>query len=354
MKRALLGLLGFFIVIFAISFAFSNFIAFAAIALIVWGIYELNINRKLGARLKVPGIIISLGLILFCGAIAFSDPPSQDQPTASTEINQVTSSKDEGTNNSTDRDETVLPIKSETESKPSADESSEEENAEPEYVTAIVTRIVDGDTIDVEIDGKEERLRLLLVDTPETKDPNEPIQPFGPEATAFAEKILNGKEVKLEFDGPERDKYDRLLVYLWLGDKIFNQMLLEEGLARVAYVYDPTYTHYDSFVAAEKKAKVAKKGIWSIPGYVTEDGFNEKVVAIKKTTTSNKQSTTSNKQEKQTTKQATTKEQKNTQQKEVYYARCADARAAGAAPIMRGEPGYRPALDRDNDGIACE
>jgi len=73
------------------------------------------------------------------------------------------------------------------------------------------------------------------------------------------------------------------------------------------------------------------------------NGFNEKVVAIIKSSTKNKQSTTNEKQE-----------QKKTQQKEVYYTKCADARAAGAAPIYKDDPGYRPALGRDNDGIACE
>lgn len=212
------------------------------------------------------------------------------------------------------------------------EQDSNDDSSDTSFVKAVVTGIVDGDTIDVEIDGKEERLRLLLVDTPETKDPNEPVQPFGPEATEFAEKTLAGKEVKLEFDGPERDKYDRLLVYLWVGDKIFNQMLLEEGLARVAYVYDPPYKYYDAFVAAQEKAKQSKKGIWSIDGYVTDEGFREEITAAKEETV----------------------EESKSQQKEVYYARCADARAAGAAPILKGEPGYRPELDRDGDGIACE
>jgi micrococcal nuclease len=330
-----MALLLFFIAIFAIAFAVSNFIAFVAIALIVWGIYELRINRKLGARLRVPGIIISLGVILLFGAIAVSEPPSQEISSTS-QIEQNNLQEAAGSSTETD---------------PS--ESSQERNAKPEFVTAIVTKIVDGDTIDVKIDGKEERIRLLLVDTPETKDPDKPVQPFGPEATEFAEKTLSNKEVRLEFDGPERDKYERLLAYLWIGDKIFNQMLLEEGLARVAYVYEPPYRHYDAFIAAQEKAKSEKKGIWSIPEYVTDDGFNEKVVAMKKT--DNNTSTTSNKQEKQTTaKQATTKEQKSTQQKEVYYANCAAARAAGAAPIYEGEPGYRLALDRDRDGVACE
>ncbi|MBA2175901.1 thermonuclease family protein [Halobacillus locisalis] len=139
--------------------------------------------------------------------------------------------------------------------------------------TATVSRIVDGDTIEIEKDGVTETVRLLLVDTPETKHPTEPVQPFGPEASAFAESELLGKTVELEYDGPKRDKYDRLLAYLWVDGNNFNEQLLEEGFARYAYVYDPPYTHANSMMKAQNRAKEAERNIWSLPGYVTEDGF---------------------------------------------------------------------------------
>jgi len=140
--------------------------------------------------------------------------------------------------------------------------------------TATVSRVVDGDTIEVEMDGKTEDVRLLLVDTPETKHPSKPVQPYGPEASEFAKNVLSGKEVTLEFDGSKRDKYDRLLAYVWVDGKNFNKMLLEEGLARLAYVYEPPYTHYDAFVKAQTKAVNENRNIWSIDGYVQDDGFN--------------------------------------------------------------------------------
>ncbi|TDQ35234.1 thermonuclease family protein [Aureibacillus halotolerans] len=142
-----------------------------------------------------------------------------------------------------------------------------------QVVNATVTRIVDGDTIEISFDGKEESVRLLLVDTPETVHPNEPVQLFGPEASAFAKDVLAGEVVQLEYDGPIKDKYDRLLGYIWIDGQNYNQMLLEEGLARYAYVYDPPYKYQDDFVAAEEIARDEGIGIWSIPGHVTEDGF---------------------------------------------------------------------------------
>lgn len=143
-------------------------------------------------------------------------------------------------------------------------------------VDAIVTNVVDGDTVDIRLNGEEERVRLLLVDTPETVHPNKPVQPFGPEASHYAKDTLTDEEVRIEYDGPKRDRYDRLLAYIWIDGENFNEQLIEKGFARYAYVFDPPYTHSTSMQKAESRAKGLEKGIWSIERYVTEDGFQEK------------------------------------------------------------------------------
>lgn len=140
----------------------------------------------------------------------------------------------------------------------------------------MVTNVVDGDTLDVSINNKEERIRLLLVDTPETKHPSKPVQPFGPEASQFAKETLKGKEVEIELDVSERDKYGRLLAYVWLDGKMFNELLLEKGFARVAYVYPPNTKYVDQFYEIQKKAQKEGIGIWSIENYVQEEGFQTK------------------------------------------------------------------------------
>ncbi len=142
-----------------------------------------------------------------------------------------------------------------------------------------VKRVVDGDTMEVSINGKTETVRLLLVDTPETKHPDKPVQPFGPEASAFAKETLLGKNVKIEIDVSERDKYGRLLVYLWIGDKMFNQMLLEKGLARVAYVYPPNVKYVDQYREVQKRAQQAGIGIWSIENYAQDNGFHAELAS---------------------------------------------------------------------------
>ncbi|WP_404452404.1 thermonuclease family protein [Virgibacillus necropolis] len=137
-------------------------------------------------------------------------------------------------------------------------------------------RVVDGDTLLVNINGKEEYIRLLLVDTPETKHPDKEVQPFGPEASQLMKDTFSPSEpIRIEYGSEKRDKYDRLLAYVYTKDgQMFNKMLLEKGLARVAYVYPPNDRYVESFREIESKAKRKEIGIWSIDGYVTEDGFN--------------------------------------------------------------------------------
>jgi len=140
---------------------------------------------------------------------------------------------------------------------------------------AKVVKVVDGDTLDVEFNGKTERIRLLLVDTPETVHPSKPVEPFGPEASKFAKETLSNQRVKLEFDVSERDKYGRLLAYVWIDGKMFNELLLEKGLARVAYVYPPNVKYVDPFRAIQSKAQKEELGIWSIENYATDRGFDD-------------------------------------------------------------------------------
>lgn len=131
---------------------------------------------------------------------------------------------------------------------------------------AKVMRIVDADTIEVNVNEDMVDVRLLLVDCPETVHPKGLTEKFGVEASAFAKKILTGKQVQLEYDGPKWDHYGRILAYMWVDGKLFNQMLLEEGFAHIAYVYNPPYKYYDLLARAQDKAKIRKKGIWGIVG----------------------------------------------------------------------------------------
>ncbi|MFP3918966.1 thermonuclease family protein [Lysinibacillus telephonicus] len=139
--------------------------------------------------------------------------------------------------------------------------------------------VVDGDTIKILYNGSTELVRFLLVDTPETNHPTLGQQPYGEEAKEYTKKLLEDQEsVYLEFDVSYRDKYNRLLAYIYTEDgKNVQEELLKNGLARVAYIYEPNTKHVDWFESVQKNAQKQAIGIWSIENYVTDRGYDKSV-----------------------------------------------------------------------------
>jgi micrococcal nuclease len=127
-----------------------------------------------------------------------------------------------------------------------------------------VIRVVDGDTLVVDIDGKNETVRLIGINSPEVNDPRKPVECFGREASNKAKEILTGKKVRLEIDSTQgdRDKYGRLLRYVFLEDGTnFNQLMIEQGYA-FEYTYHFPYRYQKEFKQAQKKAEEEGKGLW--------------------------------------------------------------------------------------------
>lgn len=148
------------------------------------------------------------------------------------------------------------------------------EEKESTFEKAIIVKVVDGDTIKVELNNKIETVRLLLIDTPESVKPNTPAQPFGKEASDFMKKtLIKDTVVDIERGNPDRDKYGRLLAYVWLDGENINKKLISEGYARIAYVNPPNTKYLNEFRKEEQKARNKKLRIWSIENYVREDGF---------------------------------------------------------------------------------
>lgn len=154
-----------------------------------------------------------------------------------------------------------------------------------------VSRVIDGDTIDVSIDGKVERLRLIGIDTPETVDPRKPVECFGVEASNKAKTLLIGKKVSLESDDSqgELDKYNRLLRYVFLEDGTnINLLMIKEGYAH-EYTYNLPYKYQTEFKNAQKQAEANKAGLWSLNAC---NGDAIKSVSTNATETSNANSCT--------------------------------------------------------------
>ncbi len=129
----------------------------------------------------------------------------------------------------------------------------------------LITRVVDGDTMKVSINGTEDTIRLIGIDTPETVHPSKPVECFGMEASNKAKELLDGKMVKLEADSSqgERDKYGRLLRYIFLQDGTnFNKLMISEGYA-YEYTYNLPYKYQAEFKSAEQYAKTNEKGLWA-------------------------------------------------------------------------------------------
>lgn len=127
------------------------------------------------------------------------------------------------------------------------------------------TNIIDGDTIKVEIDGIEESIRLIGVDTPEMQDSRNMVECFATEAKSYLEKILINKSFSLESDQSqgERDKYNRLLKYIILDDGTnINKAIIENGFG-FEYTYNLPYKYQTEFISAEKLAMKNKFGLWA-------------------------------------------------------------------------------------------
>lgn len=144
----------------------------------------------------------------------------------------------------------------------------------PDFEEATVVKVVDGDTIHVEINGEKKKVRLILVDTPETKHPRKPVEFYGKEASAYTTHELDGKTVYLEKDVSDTDRYGRLLRYVWLDipegkdlekdlrEKCFNAKLLLQGYANL-YTFPPDVKYVDYFRFFEKSAREAGLGLWN-------------------------------------------------------------------------------------------
>jgi micrococcal nuclease len=130
-------------------------------------------------------------------------------------------------------------------------------------IRAHVTRVVDGDTVEVRLPGgEEEDVRYIGVDTPETVKPGTPVQCFGPAASAFNHGLVEGRNVRLVVGAEARDVYGRLLAWVYLGRRFVNAELLRRGLARTLAI--PPNTRYAArFARIEKKAALRGRGLWS-------------------------------------------------------------------------------------------
>jgi micrococcal nuclease len=137
----------------------------------------------------------------------------------------------------------------------------EHESRPPRAATAVVTRVVDGDTVEARIGSSVEDVRLIGIDTPETVKPDTPVQCYGPQASRFTHGFLEGRKVRLQFGVERRDVYGRLLAYIHLGGRFVNATLVRRGLAR-SLTIPPNDRFAPLFERLERRAARRGRGLW--------------------------------------------------------------------------------------------
>lgn len=134
----------------------------------------------------------------------------------------------------------------------------------PAALEGLVVRVVDGDTIHVRIEGRVEKVRYIGVNTPELHHPTRGEEAGGRQAHAANRRLVEGKRVRLDLDVQSRDRYGRLLAYVWTGDTMVNAELIRLGYAQVMTV-PPNVRHQALFLKLQRAAREAGRGLWGLP-----------------------------------------------------------------------------------------
>ncbi|MEK7571229.1 MAG: thermonuclease family protein [Patescibacteria group bacterium] len=201
---------------------------------------------------------------------------------------------------------------------------SETKNEIDKGVPATVLKVIDGDTIEVDIQGSKQKIRIIGINTPESVDPRRPVECFGKEAAGAAKQKLTGQVVQLKTDPTQddRDKYGRLLRYVWTdaGKTDFGAWMIKNGYA-YEYTYSTPHTYQDDYRQLQNEAEVANQGLW---GVTTCNGITKE----------EKQSTLNKKQCADFTTQT---------EAQAYF----DNAGGASSPEVKG-------MDGNNDGTVCE
>ena len=282
--------------------------------------------------------------------IAILNDPTLDTETASNETNSKSSQeekKEEAAKEKSEEKDSETAKKETEKTSENATSTATTKTATPKAVPhgvkAKVVRVIDGDSIEVLMNGKQQQIRMLLIDTPETKHPQKPVEPFGPEASQFATETLKNKTVGIQVGKERTDKYGRVLAYVWVGNTTYQEMVLKKGLASTAYLYNDL-TMLDQFHKAQDIARKKKIGVWSIPGYAHVDhdhGFHYEEEKKAEPAPAPKP--------KPVPKPAPTPAPEAE-----FFQNCTDLRTKYPNGVPSSHPAYQAKMDRDKDNYACE
>ncbi len=194
-------------------------------------------------------LLLILGILI---GEELQTPQSENQLTeVSAPVNESQETSQEQSESISD-ESSIIEEKEESRKEPPQEESKE-------IKTYLITKVVDGDTITIE---GGQVIRYIGIDTPETVHPSKPVECFGVEASNKNKELVDGKQIKLEKDISETDRYGRLLRYIWIGNIFVNDYLVRQGYA-YASTYPPDVKYAEQFVQAQREARENNRGLWA-------------------------------------------------------------------------------------------
>lgn len=227
--------------------------------LIIRWVKKSSLSKKAKIVANIGAVVLGLGLLTAWAETVPKTPIPPVDDVVVQNTNSVVKSEDDTTPTEELVDTTT----------PQKDNNSEVTD-NTEVLFYAVTRVVDGDTIDLTINDKTERVRLVGIDTPETVDPRKSVQCFGKEASNEMTRLVLGKKVSLRADSQsaDRDVYSRLLRYAYLEDGTdIDATMIKNGFA-YAYVKYP-FDRMEEFKGYENEARINKRGLWADDACVT-------------------------------------------------------------------------------------
>ncbi len=375
--KNLLGCFGVLIaialIVAIVSSLFRNILGVIGIGIAAWGIYAWMKNRKTGTRRKLPGIAAILGIILAIGWFAFASgnqDVGKEKPQDTEKISNVKEkANDQEAKETLAKKQAEEQAKKEEEAKQQAAKKAKQEAAQNEQqtaanlglVAATISRVVDGDTVEL---STGQKVRLIGVNTPESTTRHET---YGKEASNYTTSKLQGKQVWLQKDVSETDRYGRLLRVIWLSvptndideneirTKMFNADLVLNGYAEPS-TYPPDVKYSDYFVKFAREARAANKGLWVYGSDGTTKGDldtqSAPAAAPASSSSSNQSSSsTSGQAASSSTPASSAAPASGTTE---FFQNCTELRKKYPQGVPAEHPAYQSKLDRDHDNYACE
>ncbi|MFD1736129.1 thermonuclease family protein [Bacillus salitolerans] len=363
-------ILSIFAIIFTLLMAIITPLAWIGFIVLVFGIYQQSQKRKGKITFSRPGWFVAVGIILsFVMAMVFVEPTEEvnttikEEEVLNTEVEKELESKEQQA-----KEEAEKLAKAEAEKKAAEEKAKEEEKAKAEAAkkeeehlqnlgleAVTVARIIDGDTVEL-TDGR--KVRLIGVNTPESTSRTEE---YGKEASNYTKSKIEGKQIWIQKDHSDKDRYDRILRIAWLAipendmdeqeirTKMFNADLVINGYAEPS-TYPPDVKYSEIFVKFAREARDKETGLWAYGTEGTTKGDLDTATSSNTTSSSNTSKQTNSSTESSTststsTTSSTTKES---------YKNCTELRKVYPNGVPSDHPAYASKHDRDKDNWACE